>query len=102
MRMPRFTIRTILFGIILIALVVGIVAVTRENERLRRELADSRALHTASSAFLPSYVAVDLGTDEGLTVGADLSVYRAEARATVMPDGADAFVGTSAQPEAKP
>lgn len=100
MRMPRFTIRTVLISIILVALVLGIAAVTRENARLRRELAETRALQAASLVLSPLYDTVDL--DEVLTTAADLSVYRAAARATGMPNGSAAFSGTTEQPEAKP
>lgn len=97
----RFTIRASLLAVLLIGLALGIVAVTLENIRLRRDLAASQAVGSASLPLIRTSVVLDVGLEDVLTTGAQLSLSRTGEGAGDMPNGTSAFASSPEQQEAK-
>jgi hypothetical protein len=105
MKMPRFKLRTVLIGVVFIALALGIVSVTRENYRLRRDL------RAATQARRVKYLGriVTLPPRNYTTVARLLTVTGPPTRITIgpatggndtldsMPNGADAFARSSTE-----
>jgi hypothetical protein len=91
----QFTIRSLLFVIILVAMLLGLVTLSRENARLRRELADSKAAVAPSLVGVLTPIVLDTGPDDGVTTGDQLRLFRPESGAIAMPNGARAFADAS-------
>lgn len=80
---PRFRIGSVLLLVVFSALVLGIAAVTRENERLRRELASVRAIGSS--------LVFTVGPDDFISTGNQLTLFRPGPAARAMPNGSEAF-----------
>lgn len=96
MSRPRFTIRTLLTVVLFASLSLGIVAITRENARLRRELAD------AARAKLSLRLFVSTATFNAQTATLSLLTALQDKRGAMeldnaggdaMPNGSQAFAG---------
>jgi hypothetical protein len=105
MKMPRFKLRTVLMAIVFIAMALGIVSVTRENYRLRRDL--RAATHARRVTYLSRIVT--LPPRNYATVARLLTPTEPPTRITIgpatggsdasdsMPNGADAFARLSTE-----
>jgi hypothetical protein len=84
----RFRIRSFVLLVILLGMLLGIGALTRENRRLRTALAVSEKKAASTQAIIGSLMVTVNGDRWEMT-----RIARATKSATPMPNGPDVFVG---------
>lgn len=104
MKPPRFRIRSLLIVVVIVALILGIVLVSLENARLRRELARTAVTNTN---FLNALLAATQSRVKQVVLFADAGKPTTVAGSVdrdgdMMPNSSEAFTTPAGQPKTQP